>query len=136
MDLPGKIKLVLQTPSVRMHETLLSMIGISRATLEAMGRMDSARPRQPDVTFEFYQELENNVVMMAYPLPMLILHGEEDSVIRREDIENFARINDQSKLVIIPGASHRFQEPGAWDMVLDLARDWFELEQVLLSDWS
>ncbi|MBR6595750.1 MAG: alpha/beta hydrolase [Oscillospiraceae bacterium] len=136
MDMPGKLKLVLQTPSVRMHETLLSMIGISRATLEAMGRIDSAWQRQPDVTFEFYQELENNVVMMAYPLPMLILHGEEDSVIRYEDIENFVRINDQSKLVIIPGASHRFQEPGAWDMVLDLTRDWFELEQVLLSDWS
>ena len=136
MDLPGKLKLVLQTPSVRMHETLLSMKGISRATLEAMGYMSFTRRRRLDVTFDFYQELENNMVMMTYPLPMLILHGEEDSVIRHEDIENFVRINDQSKLVIIPGASHRFQEPSAWDMVLDLTRDWFEFEQVLLSDWS
>ena len=136
MDLPGKIKLVLQTPSVRMHETLLSMKGISKATLEAMGYMSFTRRRHLDVTYEFYQELENNMVMMTYSLPMLILHGEEDSVIRQEDIQNFARINDQSKLVIIPGATHRFQEPGAWDMVLDLTRDWFEFEQVLLSDWS
>ena len=136
MDLPGRIRLVLQTPSVRMHETLLSMKGISRATLEAMGYMSFTRRRRLDVTFDFYQELENNMVMMTYPLPMLILHGEEDSVIRSEDIENFVRINDQSKLVIIPGASHRFQEPSAWDMVLDLTRDWFEFEQVLLSDWS
>ena len=98
--------------------------------------MSFIRRRRLDVTFDFYQELENNMVMMTYPLPMLILHGEEDSVIRHEDIENFVRINDQSKLVIIPGASHRFQEPGAWDMVLDLTRDWFEFEQVLLSDWS
>ena len=136
MDLPGKLKLVLQTPPVRMHETLLSLKGISKATLEAMGYMSFTRRRHLDVTFEFYQELENNMVMMTYSQPMLILHGEEDSVIPMEDIENFVRINDQSKLVIIPGASHRFQEPGAWDMVLDLTRDWFEFEQVLLSDWS
>jgi len=136
MDLPGKIKLVLQTPSVRMHETLLSMKGISKATLEAMGTMSFTRRRRLDVTYEVYQEFENNLVMMTYPIPMLILHGEEDSVIRREDIQSFARINDQAKLVIIPGATHRFQEPGAWDMVLDLTRDWFEYEQVLLSDWS
>ena len=136
MDLPGKLKLVLQTLPVRMHETLLSLKGISKATLEAMGYMSFTRRRHLDVTFDFYQELEDHMVMMTYPLPMLILHGEEDSVIRYEDIENFVRINDQSKLVIIPGASHRFLEPGAWDMVLDLTRDWFEFEQVLLSDWS
>jgi alpha-beta hydrolase superfamily lysophospholipase len=136
MDLPGKLKLVLQTPSVRMHETLLSMKGISKATLEAMGYMSFTRRRHLDVTYEFYKDVEDHLVMMSYPLPMLILHGEEDSVIRQEDILSFARINDQSKLVIIPGASHRFEEEGAWDMVLDLTRDWFEFEQVLLSDWS
>ena len=40
-----------------------------------------------------------------------------------------------TKLVIIPGASHRFLEEGAWDMVLDLTRDWFEFEQVLVTEW-
>ena len=69
-------------------------------------------------------------------MPMLILQGEKDSYINMEDIQNFRRINDQARLVIIPGASHRFQEEGAWDMVLDLTRDWFEFEQVLLSDWE
>ena len=136
MDLPGKIKLVLQTPSVRMHDTVLSMRGITKATLAAMGYMSFTRRRHLDVTYEVYQEFEDNVAMMTYPIPMLILMGEEDSVIRQEDIQSFVRINDQSKLVIIPGASHRFSEPGAWDMVLDLTRDWFEYEQVLLSDWS
>ena len=136
LDLPGRIKLVLQTPSVRMHETLLQMKGITRATLAAMGYMSFTRRRHLDVTYEFYQDLENNLVMMTYPIPMLILMGEQDSVIRQEDVQSFARINDQSKLVIIPGASHRFEEEGAWDMVLDLTRDWFEYEQVLLSDWS
>ena len=136
LDLPGKLRLVVQTPSVRMHETLLAIKKISKATLRAMGRIRFNAARPFDVTYEFYKELEENLVMITYPIPMLILHGESDSVIRMEDIQNFARINDQSKLVIIPGTSHRFLEPGAWDMVLDLTRDWFEYEQVLLSDWS
>ncbi len=136
LDLPGKIRLVIQTPSVRMHETLLAIKKISRATLQAMGKIRFNATRPFDVTYEFYKELEDNLVLMTYPIPMLILQGEQDSVIRMEDIQSFARINDQSKLVIIPGTTHRFLEPGAWDMVLDLTRDWFEYEQVLLSDWS
>ncbi len=137
MDLPGKIKLVLQTPSVRMHETLLAMKRTTKATLRAMGSMTFARVSRPlTVTYDFYKELENTLAFITYPLPMLILHGESDSYIRMEDIQSFARINDQSKLVIIPGTSHRFLEDGAWDMVLDLTRDWFDYEQVLLSDWS
>ena len=136
MDLPGKIKLVVQTPSVRMHETLLAIKKMTKATLRAMGRVRFNAERPFDMTYEFYKELEDNLVLMTYPIPMLILHGEQDSVIRMEDIQSFARINEQSKLVIIPGTTHRFLEEGAWDMVLDLTRDWFEYEQVLLSDWS
>jgi len=136
LDLPGKLKLVIQTPSVRMHETLLAIKKISKATLRAMGKIRFNAERPFDVTYEFYKELEENLVLMTYPIPMLILMGEQDSVIRMEDIQNFARINEQSKLVIIPGTTHRFLEEGAWDMVLDLTRDWFDFEQVLLSDWS
>ena len=136
LDLPGSIKLVVQTPSVRMHETLLAIKNISKATLRAMDRIRFNATRPFDVTYAFYKELESTPALITYPIPMLILHGEYDSVIRQEDIQNFARINEQSKLVIIPGASHRFLEEGAWDMVLDLTRDWFEYEQVLLSDWS
>ena len=136
LDLPGNIRLVLQTPSVRMHETLLAMKRTTKATLRAMGKMTFNTQRPLDVTYEFYKELENTLAFITYPIPMLILHGEEDAYIRMEDIQSFARINDQSKLVIIPGTSHRFLEEGAWDMVLDLTRDWFDFEQVLLSDWS
>ena len=136
LEMPGKVKLVMQTPSVRMHETLLSMIRMSRETFWAMNRVTLPAPRPFDVTYSFYEELQNNIVFHSHPVPMLILHGEEDSYIRMEDIHQFHRVNEQSKLVIIPGASHRFLEPGAWDMVLDLTRDWFAFEQVLLSDWS
>ena len=131
-EMSGKLKLVLQTPSVRMHETLLAMKNITRPTLQAMGKARFTRGRGLEFTYEFYQELEKNIALTTYPIPMLILHSEEDGYIRRDDIQQFHRINEQSELVIIPGTSHRFNEEGAWDMVLDLTRDWFEFEQVLL----
>lgn len=133
MEMPGNVKLVVQTPSVMMHETLLAMKNISKATLEAMEKASFLRLARPfDITYSFYQELEANIALTTYTLPMLILHGEEDSYIKMEHIQHFHRINEKSQLVIIPGTSHRFLEDGAWDMVLDLTRDWFEFEQVLL----
>lgn len=136
MAMPGRIKLVVQTPSVRMHETLLAMKRISLPTLKAMERATFKTARPFDVTYSLYKELRDNIALSSYPLPMLILHGEEDAFIRMEDIAHFRRINERSKLVIIPGTSHRFLEDGAWDMVLDLTRDWFEFEQVLVADWE
>lgn len=135
-EMPGRVKLVVQTPSVRMHETLLAMGGLSRETLWALDRITFRAPRPFDVTYKFYEELRENIALAPYSIPMLILHGEDDAYIRNSDIQQFNRINEQAKLVIIPGTSHRFQEEGAWDMVLDLTRDWFAYEQVLLSDWS
>ena len=136
MEMPGRVKLVVQTPSVRVHETVLAMKGMSEPTLAAMESMPFRADRPFDISYAFYQELRENVALTTYPIPMLILHGEEDAYIRMEDIQHFRRINDLAKLVIIPGTSHRFLEDGAWDLVLDLTRDWFEFEQVLVTDWE
>ena len=135
-QLSCQLRLVLQTPSVLMHQTLLEMRGLSRETLRAMDRVTFQARRPLEVTYSFYKELEENIALTGYSIPMLILHGEQDDFIRREHIQHFHRLNEASKLVIIPGASHRFLEEGAWDMVLDLTRDWFEFEQVLVTDWE
>ena len=132
---PAPIRLVVQTPSVMMHTTLLSMLRMSKQTLRAMDRKMLPSPRPLMITYDFYQELEHNIVLTTHRIPMLILHGEADDFIAIGDILNFRRVNEGSKLVFIPGASHRFLEEGAWDMVLDLTRDWFTFQQVLLCDW-
>jgi pimeloyl-ACP methyl ester carboxylesterase len=134
VELPGSLKLVVQTPGLLMHETLLKMIHTSRETLWAMETVMTRRSRPIAVTYSFYEELLDNLVLTSHPIPMLILQGETDSVIRPEHFQNFARLNEGSKMVTIPGTSHEFMEEGAWDMVLDLTRDWFEFEQVLLMD--
>ncbi len=137
LELPGQIRLVVQTPSVRMHNTLLSMFRMSEQTFRVMEKVVLPFPnRSFAVTYDFYKELKSNTVLTTHPIPMLILHGEEDDYIPVEDIRNFRRINEGSKLVYITGASHQFSEEGAWDMVLDLTRDWFSFQQVLLSDWE
>ena len=135
-EMPGNVKMVIQTPSVRMDETLIKMSRVSRATLQAMDKVTFHTAKPFDVTYRFYEEIHAHSAMTIYPIPMLILMGEEDNFINMEDIRQFHQFNDKSKLVIIPGASHKFLEEGAWDMVLDLTRDWFEFEQVLLADWS
>ena len=135
-QLPCRIRLVVQTPSVMMHETLLSMLRMSRETFWAMDRYTFPVKRPFTVDYAFYEELASHIVLNTQPIPMLILMGQEDAYIRMADIQNFRRINEDSRLVILPGISHRFLEDGAWDMVLDLTRDWFEFEQVLLCDWE
>jgi len=136
LELPGKIRLVVQTPSVLMHETLLSMRHMTLPTFQAMGEIRFSSKRPLTVKYSFYEDLLENVALTAYPIPMLILHGEFDDYISMEHIQHLRRLNENAKLVIIPGASHRFLEEGAWDMVLDLTRDWFEFEQVLVTDWE
>lgn len=136
IGLGGKVKLVIQTPALLMHETMLAMKDMSEPTLAAMGKVHYRADRPFYVTYEFYKQVRDNIVLTAHPIPMLILQGEADSYIRMEHIRHFRRLNEDSKLVIIPGATHRFEEEGAWDMVLDLTRDWFEFEQVLCCDWE
>lgn len=135
LALPGKVKLVIQTPAVLMHETLLSMLRISQQTLRLMDPYTLPTHRPLDISYSFYNELAENIALTTYPIPILILHGEQDDFIPMAHIQHFRRLNEDAKLVIIPGVSHQFLEEGAWDMVLDLTRDWFEFEQVLLSDW-
>jgi len=136
IGLGGKVKLVIQTPALLMHETMLAMKDMSEPTLAAMGKVHYRADRPFYVTYEFYKQVRDNIVLTAHPIPMLILQGEADSYIRMAHIRHFRRLNEDSKLVIIPGATHRFEEEGTWDMVLDLTRDWFEFEQVLCCDWE
>lgn len=134
LELPGKVKLVVQTPTVRIDETLLAMMRVTRETFRAMEKYTFSTARPFSVDYRFYEQLLQHPVLNTYPVPMLILRSDADKYIRSEDINYFHSINELSKLVIIPGTSHQFTEDGAWDMVLDLTRDWFEYEQVLLTD--
>ena len=135
-ELVGPVKLVLQTPNLRMSETLLGMLRMSEEDLLAAGHATLNAQRKFDISYAFYKQVRNYTALTIYDTPMLLLHGELDEYLPLDDMVNFRRINEGCRLVLIPEADHQFRTPGAMDMVVDLTRDWFASEQVLLCDWS
>jgi putative phosphoribosyl transferase len=57
--------------------------------------------------------------------PTLLIVGGRDTVVIELNRQAQALLRGESKLVIVPGASHLFEEPGALEQVAALARDWF-----------
>jgi len=57
--------------------------------------------------------------------PTLLIVGGEDDVVIELNREAMAQMRAEVRLEIIPGATHLFEEPGALEMVAELARDWF-----------
>jgi dienelactone hydrolase len=65
----------------------------------------------------------------ALPLvraPTLLIVGGDDVQVIALNREAMARMHCEKELVIIPGAGHLFEEPGALDKVALYAREWFE----------
>lgn len=57
--------------------------------------------------------------------PTLLIVGGRDPVVERLNREAQASLRCESELVIIPGATHLFEEDGALDEVARLAGNWF-----------
>jgi putative phosphoribosyl transferase len=58
--------------------------------------------------------------------PTLLIVGGEDNVVMELNRRALAELRAEAKLVIVPGATHLFEERGALDQVAGLAREWFE----------
>jgi len=57
--------------------------------------------------------------------PTLLIVGGRDLQVLESNRAAMARIPAQTRLEIVPGASHLFEEPGALEVVARLAQDWF-----------
>jgi putative phosphoribosyl transferase len=57
--------------------------------------------------------------------PTLLIVGGNDRPVISMNREAFENLRCKKQMVIIPGATHLFEEPGALDEVAKLARDWF-----------
>lgn len=63
----------------------------------------------------------------ALPLvraPTLLIVGGDDAAVLELNREALAELRCEKALAIVPGATHLFEEPGALDAVIGLARDW------------
>lgn len=57
--------------------------------------------------------------------PTLLVVGGDDDLVIELNRDAIAEMTTTTRLEIIPGASHLFEEPGALEQVAHLARDWF-----------
>ena len=78
------------------------------AVVSRGGRPDLAESRLEEVT-----------------APTLLLVGSEDVAVRELNRQALAHLAPPSRLVVVEGAGHLFEEPGTLAEVAILARDWF-----------
>lgn len=57
--------------------------------------------------------------------PTLLIVGGDDFPVIDMNRQALARLRTEKKLVIIPGATHLFEEPGTLEKVAELAAGWF-----------
>jgi pimeloyl-ACP methyl ester carboxylesterase len=95
--------------------------GAAAALIAAAARpseVDSvvSRGGRPDLAGEFLRLVDQ---------PTLLLVGERDPVVLELNREAAHRLHGDSSVVVVPGATHLFEEPGALAEVARLAGEWF-----------
>ena len=78
------------------------------AVVSRGGRPDLAGPRLPGVT-----------------APTLLIVGGRDDLVLDLNRQAQARLRCETRLVVVPGATHLFEEPGTLQAAAEAARDWF-----------
>lgn len=82
--------------------------GLVKAIVSRGGRVDLA-----------YNAVQN------LKIPTLLIVGGDDHTVRNLNKEVFSQLDCKKDLVVVPGATHLFEEPGKLEQVADLAADWF-----------
>ncbi len=70
-------------------------------------------------------DLAGKAALSAVLAPTLLIVGSRDTPVIQLNSAAAAALTCASELVIVPGATHLFEEPGTLDRVVDLAADWF-----------
>jgi putative phosphoribosyl transferase len=78
------------------------------AVVSRGGRPDLAAPR-----------------LRAVTAPTLLIVGGWDDVVLELNRQALAHLRCESRLAVVPGATHLFEEPGTLQAAAELARDWF-----------
>jgi putative phosphoribosyl transferase len=70
-------------------------------------------------------DLAGESALRTIRAPSLLIVGELDQQVIELNEQAQNRMVTERRLVIVPGATHLFEEPGALEQVADLAGDWF-----------
>ncbi|MBI3980093.1 MAG: dienelactone hydrolase family protein [Chloroflexi bacterium] len=92
------------------------------AALVAAARASSAvravvsRGGRPDLAGPYLKRVQ---------APTLLIVGGRDEVVLELNRQALTQLPPPRELVVVPGATHLFEEPGALEQVAELARSWF-----------
>lgn len=64
-------------------------------------------------------------VLQGVAAPVLLIVGSNDPDVLDLNREAAERIRGETRVEVVPGATHLFEEPGALDIVAELATSWF-----------
>ena len=107
------------------RDLAIGLFGASTGSAAAL----VAAARQPEVVRAIVSRGGRpDLAMQALPLvrarTLLIIGGHDVPVIGMNQ-QAAAQMTCEVQLVIVPGATHLFEEPGALERVAELAREWF-----------
>jgi putative phosphoribosyl transferase len=114
--------LVEQPSAARLPVGLFGASTGAGAALEAAARRPDAiaavvsRGGRPDLAWE---------ALPSVQCPTLLIVGGEDREVLALNRRAQSQLTCRSELVVIPGSTHLFPEPGALEQVAQLAADWF-----------
>lgn len=100
-----------------------SSTGAAAALVAAAGLPDGAvkavvsRGGRPDLASD---------ALSRVTCPVLLIVGGRDDVVIELNEEARAKMNCPAEIVVVPGATHLFEEPGALEQVADLAAGWLK----------
>ena len=76
-----------------------------------------SRGGRPDLAINYLSQVET---------PTLLIVGGDDWPVIPYNEQAYKQLTGTKEIVIVPGATHLFEEPGKLEIVADLARNWFE----------
>jgi len=124
---PREEAIDLQTAHLRFDIPLLAKRLVASTGAAAALVAAAERPQQIDavVSRGGRPDLAGTALERVRASTLLIVGGNDYPVIAMNQTA-LARLHSEKRLVIVPGATHLFEEPGALLEVARLAREWFE----------
>ena len=106
-----------------------SPIGLFGASTGAAAALIAAAARPQDVSAVVSRGGRPDLAgddLPSVQAPTLLIVGSRDTEVLAMNQEARRRMEVETAVEVIPGATHLFEEPGALDVVAHLALDWFE----------
>ncbi len=111
---------------LRREET--SPIGLFGASTGAAAALIAAAGRPEEISAIVSRGGRPDLAGDALPLvraPTLLIVGGRDTEVLRMNTDARSKMRIETSMEVVPDATHLFEEPGALDMVAELAASWF-----------